>query len=64
MPENNDNNYQLIISKDDMPHFKNILLSSLNSCTYLSKRGKRIAQKILKDEFNIDVNISSTGGHR
>jgi len=63
MTENNDNNYQLIISKEDMPHFKYILLSSLNSCTYLSKRGKRIAQKILKDEFNVDIDITN-GGHK
>jgi len=62
MQGNNDNNYQ--ISKEDMPYFKNILLSSLNSCTYLSKQEKRIAQKILKNEFNIDVNINSTGGHK
>ncbi len=41
--------YQFNIEEEDIIHFNNILVSSLNSCTYLSKRGKELAKELLEN---------------
>jgi len=43
--------YQINIEEKEIDYFRNILISSLNSCTHLSKGAKKLATALLN---NID----------
>ena len=49
--------YQISIDEKDIDHFNNILVSSLNSCTYLSDKGKKIARELLTNINKIQTDI-------